>query len=102
MAKEQSEVDLDALEEVARELTEVLRDMGGPNGKADNNTYLPQGALGWNFFEADELYAAHDEMKAFISTDILALITELVDDFRKKSRQVKEAYEEAELKNNMK
>ncbi|MFG2192547.1 hypothetical protein [Streptomyces sp. NPDC048639] len=102
MAKEEYGVDLDALDQVMKELNQVLKDMGGPKDKAKNSTYLPNGALGNNFDEQKELQAAHESMKTFIEKNILGLIEGLVDDFGKKTKKVKEAYDDAEAKNSMK
>ncbi|MGP4002271.1 hypothetical protein [Streptomyces sp. 8N706] len=102
MAKEEYGVDLDALDQVVKELHTVLNRMGGPKGKAKNNTYLPNGALGNNFDEQKDLQAAHESMKHFIEKDILGLIEKLVDEFGKKTKKVKEAYDDAEADNAMK
>ena len=100
--KGQYKVDLDALDQVVKELNEVLKDMGGPKEKAGNNTYLPAGVLGKNFQEQEDLRKAHMEMKDFVSKHIIALIEDLVDDFGKKSRKAKEAYDDAEADSRMK
>lgn len=95
-------VDLDALDQVIKELNQVLKDMGGPRQKAANNTYLTPGILGKGFPEEGELRAAHGEMKNFIETNIITLIENLVDDFGKKSKKAKEAYDDAEADNKLK
>lgn len=94
--KGQYKVDLDALDQVVKELNEVLKDMGGPKEKAGNNTYLPAGVLGKNFQEQDNLRQAHANMKDFIDENIIQLIEDLVDDFGQKSKKAKEAYDDAE------
>lgn len=95
-------VDLDALDEVITSLNQVLRDMGGPKSKAQGGTYLPAGALGSGFLEKDELYQEHAKMKGYIEDQIIAQIEDMIDDFGKKSKKTKEAYEEAEHKNKIK
>jgi hypothetical protein len=92
-------VDLSALDEVVTALNNVLRDMGGPKGKASNNTYLPEGTLGKNFSEEEELRNAHDVMKIYIENKIIAKIESLVDEFGKKTKKAKDHYEEAEHAN---
>lgn len=100
MAKEYR-VDLDALDQVVKELNGVLKDMGGRKDNAKNRTYLPAGALGKNFTERDKMHQSHDEMKKYIEDKIVTLIEKLVDDFGQKTRKTKEAYDDAEQKNKM-
>ncbi|AJT65026.1 hypothetical protein [Streptomyces chattanoogensis] len=102
MAKEEYRVDLDALDQVVRELNEILRDMGGPRQKAENNTYLAPGALGENFSEQKELYDAHDEMVDHLKHDVIGPLEKLIDDFGQKTKKVKEAYDDSEIANTMK
>ncbi|MEU7182772.1 MULTISPECIES: hypothetical protein [Streptomyces] len=102
MASKEYGVDLDALDQVVKELNQVLKDMGGPKDKAKNQTYLPPGALGKNFSEQKKMHAAHDEMKHYIEENIVGLIERLVDDFGKKSKKTKDAYDDAEHDNSMK
>jgi hypothetical protein len=99
MAKEQYRVDLDALDQVVRELNEILRDMGGPKRTAENNTYLAPGALGVNFSEQQELYDAHDKMVDHLKHDVIGPLEKLIDDFGQKTKKVKEAYDDAEAEN---
>ncbi|MEU9114496.1 hypothetical protein AB0D04_22560 [Streptomyces sp. NPDC048483] len=101
MAKEQYRVDLDALDQVVRELNEILRDMGGPKHRAENNTYLAPGALGVNFSEQQELYDAHGTMVAHLQHDAIGPLEKLIDDFGQKTKQVKEAYDDAEAENSV-
>jgi hypothetical protein len=42
------------------------------------------------------LLAKHGEMKSYIETEIISKIEGLIDDFGKKSKKTKEAYEDAE------
>src|SRR5438128_180257 len=95
-------VDLDALDQVVKELNQVLNDMGGPKDKAKNQTFLPDGALGKGSEERDQMHNAHNKMKDYIETNIVALIEHMIDDFGKKSKQTKDAYEDAEHDNTMK
>lgn len=95
-------VDLDALDQVVKELNQVLKDMGGPKQKAANNTYLPPGVLGKGFPEQDQLRAAHAKMQDFIEKNVIDLIEDLVDDFGEKSKKTKEAYDDAEADNKLK
>jgi hypothetical protein len=96
MAKEQYGVDLSALDEVVKELNGVLKDMGGPKGKAEHNTFIPDGALGKGFSEERELYDEHARTKAYIHDEILKDIEDLIDDFGKKTEKTRGAYEDAE------
>lgn len=100
--KEQYGVDLDALDQVVRDLNQVLKDMGGTKGKAKNQTYLPDSALGKGFDEQKKMHGSHAEMKRFIEEDIVGLIERLVKDFGDKSKKTKEAYDDAEHDNSMK
>ncbi|GAA2652221.1 MULTISPECIES: hypothetical protein [Streptomyces] len=102
MASKEYGVDLDALDQLVKELNQVLKDMGGPKDKAKNQTYLPEGALGKGFDERGKLHNAHNEMKDFIQNQIVDKIEGLVDDFGKKSQKTKDAYADAEHDNTMK
>lgn len=94
-------VDLDALDQVVKELNQVLKDMGGPKDKAKNQTYLPDGALGKGFSERDRMHKAHNDMKQYIEQNIVNAIENMIDDFGKKSQKTKDAYEDAEHNNKM-
>ncbi|MCK7625625.1 hypothetical protein MUU72_21405 [Streptomyces sp. RS10V-4] len=102
MASKEYGVDLDALDQLVKELNQVLKDMGGPKDKAKNQTYLPDSALGKGFSERDKMHKAHNDMKDFIQTQIVDKIEGLIDDFGKKSKQTKDAYADAEHNNTMK
>ena len=95
-------VDLDALDQVVKDLNAVLKDMGGPKNKAANNTSLSGGVLGKNFAEQTSLHDAHEKMTDFINEHVIDLIEELVDDFGKRSKKAKEAYDDAEANSKMK
>ncbi|MFF2812000.1 hypothetical protein ACFVT2_33470 [Streptomyces sp. NPDC058000] len=101
MANEQYGVDLDALDQLVKELNQILKDMGGPNNRAKNQTYLPDKSLGNSFKELNELHDAHTEMQQYIQEKIVKKITDLIDEFGKKSKKTKEAYDDAEQRNKM-
>ncbi|MHC5260592.1 hypothetical protein ACYSUO_22150 [Streptomyces sp. UC4497] len=96
------EVDLDALDQVVKELNQVLSDMSGPKDKAKYGTYLPNGALGNGFSEAQELYDAHGEMKHKIEVDMIEKIEKLVEKFGKKTDTARGKYQDAEADNTVK
>ncbi|AIA06255.1 hypothetical protein ACWEQ8_16665 [Streptomyces noursei] len=101
MANEQYGVDLDALDQLVKELNQILKDMGGPNNRAKNQTYLPPKALGNSFGEQKDLHNAHTEMQQYIQEKIVKKITDLIDEFGQKSKKTKEAYDDAEQRNKM-
>ncbi|UQA92770.1 hypothetical protein [Streptomyces halobius] len=94
-------VDLDALDQVVKELNEVLKQMGDETSTAESSTYLPQGSLGDGFSEVSELYGAHAKVKADINR-LMKRVEGLVDTFGKKSAKVRDAYQDAEAENTMK
>ncbi|MFJ9128777.1 hypothetical protein ACIRJS_32220 [Streptomyces sp. NPDC102340] len=96
------EVDLDALDQVVKELNQVLSDMNGPKDKAKYGTYIPEGALGVDFSEAQELYDAHGDMKRRIEVDMIERIEKLVDKFGKKTKKAHGQYQNAEAENAVK
>ncbi|MBU7596073.1 hypothetical protein JGS22_000100 [Streptomyces sp. P38-E01] len=98
MSGDQYGVDLDALDQVVKELNQVIKDMGGPKSKAKDSTYLKPGSLGKGFKEESDLRDAHSEVKRDIET-IVDKIEDLVDDFGKKSNQTMGAYQNAEADN---
>ncbi|MFG2142478.1 hypothetical protein [Streptomyces sp. NPDC048650] len=100
MAKEYK-VNLDALDQVVRELNDVLKDMNGTKGKAGSGTFLPVSALGAHFNEREELNKEHEAMKKFIEQDILDRLEKMIDKFGKKTKKVKEHYDDAEHANKM-
>ncbi|MFG2864642.1 hypothetical protein [Streptomyces sioyaensis] len=93
-------VDLDALDQVVKELNEVLKDMGNSKSTAKHSTYLAKGTLGHKFKEAEQLYQAHDAMKGSIE-GLMHMVEGLVDQFGKKSSKVRGAYQDAEADNSM-
>lgn len=101
MASKEYGVNLDALDQLVKELNQVLKDMGGPKDKAKNQTYLPEGALGKGFDERDKMHKAHNDMKDFIQHQIVDKIEGLINDFGEKSKKTKDAYEDAEHDNKM-
>ncbi|MFF3547392.1 hypothetical protein ACFYXD_36870 [Streptomyces platensis] len=98
MAKEYR-VDLDALDQVVRELNGVLKDMNGTKGKAGSGTFFPPSSLGKKYKEHEMLHTAHADMKKFIEEEIVGKIEKLVDEFGQKSKKTKEAYDDAEHDN---
>ncbi|GGV00072.1 hypothetical protein GCM10010211_79300 [Streptomyces albospinus] len=102
MASKEYGVDLDALDQLVKELNQVLKDMGGPKDKAKNQTYLADGALGKGFDERDKMHKAHNDMKDFIQQQIVDKIEGLIHDFGDKSKKTKEHYEDAEHDNKFK
>lgn len=98
--KGQYGVDLDALDQVIKELNEVLKDMGGPKSTAKHSTFLAPGTLGKDFTEQEELYRAHSVMQNDIE-NLIGKVEELVDKFGKKSSKVRGAYQDAEADNSI-
>lgn len=98
MSGDQYGVDLDALDQVVKELNQVIKDMGGPKSKAKDSTYLKKGSLGQGFTEEAELRSAHSEVKEKIEK-LVDNIEDLVDDFGKKSKKTMGAYQNAEADN---
>ncbi|MDQ0990932.1 hypothetical protein [Streptomyces sp. V3I7] len=93
-------VDLSALEDVLRQLNEVISNLGNTSSNARYQTYLPPGALGSaDFAEANDLHLAHTEMKQHLE-DIVAHIHGLMDEFGTKTKKTHGAYQdqEAEIK----
>ncbi|AKA08921.1 hypothetical protein SAZ_30730 [Streptomyces noursei ZPM] len=86
---------------MVKELNQILKDMGGPNNRAKNQTYLPPKALGNSFGEQKDLHNAHTEMQQYIQEKIVKKITDLIDEFGQKSKKTKEAYDDAEQRNKM-
>ncbi|MFJ4716080.1 hypothetical protein [Streptomyces sp. NPDC088785] len=93
------EVDLDALDQVVKELNQVLKDMEGPKQKAKYGTDVPDGALGKGFSEAQELYDAHEKMKTKIQSEMIEKIEDLVDKFGRKTEKARGVYQDAEAEN---
>jgi hypothetical protein len=88
-------VDLSELEETVRKLSRVTTQMGKSVGDAKYKTYLPKGALGEHFAEADELAAAHEVMKRHIE-EIISVIHGVMDEFGTHTKKVHGNYQNAE------
>jgi hypothetical protein len=95
---EQYKVDLSEIEGTITKLNGVLKDMGTSRANCHNKTYLPKGALGTGFGEAEKLYAAHDEMKERLY-EIVAHLEEVLDDFGQKTKKTHDAFADAEAQN---
>ena len=93
MAEEVS-VDLDELEKTVTALNQVLKGLGQANTDAETNTYLPPGALGTGFDEADKLAAAHTEMKTYIE-DVVRYLNSAMDEFGRKTKYAHGAYQDS-------
>lgn len=100
MAHGQYGVDLDALDQVIKELNHVLKEMGDSTSTATNSTYLPKGSLGEGFAEETQLYGAHGKVKGDIEK-MMHMVEGLIDTFGKKSSKVRGAYQDAEADNAM-
>lgn len=94
MAEEVS-VDLDELEKTVGALNQVLKGLGQANTDAETNTYLPHGALGTGFDEADELATAHTEMKTYIE-DVVRYLNSVMDEFGRKTKYTHGAYQDSD------
>ncbi|CAL9405513.1 hypothetical protein SUDANB6_01546 [Streptomyces sp. enrichment culture] len=92
---EQYRVDLSEIEGTITRLNQVLKDMGRSSSNCKNNTYLPQGALGTGFEEADALYSAHAQMKRVLEK-IVEHLEEVLDDFGRKTKKTHDAFADAE------
>ncbi|WP_329145812.1 hypothetical protein OIU91_12655 [Streptomyces sp. NBC_01456] len=91
-------VDLDALDQVVKELNHVLQMMGDSTSTAKSSTYLAKGTLGQGFTEESQLYQAHGAMKGDIE-QLMEMVEGLIDRFGKKSSKVRGAYQDAEADN---
>ncbi|MBB1253754.1 hypothetical protein H3146_10290 [Streptomyces sp. OF3] len=98
MSDRQYGVDLDALDQVVKELNQVIKDMSGPRSTAKHATYLKAGSLGEGFKEERELRKSHDVVKTKIE-ELVEDIEGLIDDFGKKSSSTLGAYQNAEANN---
>ncbi|MGW2344706.1 hypothetical protein [Streptomyces sp. NPDC001661] len=95
MASDGYKVDLSALDQVIRKLNGVIGDLGKANADTKHNTYLPKGALGSGFDEAEELSRAHDEMKTHLE-EVVDHLEKVMDDFGSKTKKAHGAYQDAE------
>jgi methionine synthase II (cobalamin-independent) len=94
MAEEVS-VDLDELEKTVSALNQVLSGLGKANTDAATNTYLPAGALGTGFDEADKLANAHNEIKTYIE-DAVRYLNSVMDEFGRKTKYTHGAYQDTD------
>ncbi|AJP04109.1 hypothetical protein ACFY4K_20425 [Streptomyces leeuwenhoekii] len=95
---EQYKVDLSEIEGTITRLNRVLKDMGTSASNCKNTTYLPAGALGKNFREAEALYSAHEQMKERLY-EIVAHLESVLDDFGQKTKRTHDAFADAEAQN---
>ncbi|MFJ9128812.1 hypothetical protein ACIRJS_32395 [Streptomyces sp. NPDC102340] len=95
MAGDGYKVDLSALDNVIKKLNGVIGDLGKANTDTKHRTYLPKGALGTGFDEAEKLTAAHDEMKTYLEA-VVDHLESVMDDFGTKTKKAHGAYQDAE------
>ncbi|MEU0944690.1 hypothetical protein ABZ379_18100 [Streptomyces canus] len=95
---EQYKVDLSEIEGTITKLNGVLKDMSTSKASCQNKTYLPKGALGTGFGEAETLYAAHDQMKTVLE-GVVQYLEDLLDDFGQKTKKTHDAFSDAEAEN---
>jgi hypothetical protein len=88
---DQYKVDLSELEGTITKLNGVIRQLGQANSSAKYSTYLPHGALGSGFQEAEELAKAHTEMKAHIE-EIVDYLHEVMNEFGDKTKTAHDNY----------
>ncbi|WP_266388848.1 hypothetical protein [Streptomyces canus] len=94
MAEEVS-VDLDELEKTVTALNQVLSGLGKAGTDTATNTYLPPGAVGTGFDEADKLANAHNEIKTYIE-DAVRYLNTVMDEFGRKTKYTHGAYQDTE------
>ncbi|NEB06184.1 hypothetical protein [Streptomyces sp. SID13726] len=94
MAEEVS-VDLDELEKTVTALNRVLGDLGKADTDSKTNTYLPAGALGTGFGEAEALANAHNEIKTYIE-DAVKYLNTVMDEFGQKTKYAHGAYQDSD------
>ncbi|MFB7291940.1 hypothetical protein [Actinacidiphila glaucinigra] len=92
---DQYKVDLSELEDTITKLNGVISQLGVANVCAKNDTYLPPGALGAGFEEAEQLTRAHEGMKTHIEA-VVAYIHDVMNDFGGKTKKVHGHYSDAE------
>ncbi|MFK4103442.1 hypothetical protein ACI2L1_25865 [Streptomyces sp. NPDC019531] len=95
---EQYKVDLSEIEGTITKLNGVLKDMSTSSASCQNKTFLPKGALGTGFGEADKLYGAHEAMKERLY-EIVAYLEQVLDDFGQKTKKTHASYSDAEAQN---
>lgn len=94
MAEEVS-VNLDELEKTVTALNQLLNGLGKADTDAKTRTYLPEGALGTGFGEADKLANAHNEMKKYIE-DVVKYLNTVMDGFGQKTKYSLGAYQDSD------
>jgi hypothetical protein len=94
MAEEVS-VDLDELEKTVTALNQVLSGLGKAGTDTATNTYLPPGAVGTGFDEADKLANAHNEIKTYIE-DAVRYLNTVMDEFGRKTKYTHGAYQDTD------
>lgn len=92
---DQYKVDLSELEDTITKLNGVISQLGVANVCARHDTYLPPGALGAGFEEADKLARAHEDMKTHIEA-VVSYIHDVMNDFGGKTKKVHGHYSDAE------
>ncbi|MGW2350268.1 hypothetical protein OG539_29745 [Actinacidiphila glaucinigra] len=92
---DQYKVDLSELEDTITKLNGVISQLGVANVSAKNDTYLPPGALGAGFDEAEKLTRAHEDMKTHIEA-VVTYIHDVMNDFGGKTKKVHGHYSDAE------
>lgn len=95
---EQYKVDLSEIEGTITKLNGVLKAMSTSKSSTKSKTYLPKGALGTGFGEAEGLYTAHDQMKEVLE-GVVQHLEDLLDDFGKKTKKTHDAFSDAEADN---
>jgi hypothetical protein len=95
---EQYKVDLSEIEGTITKLNRVLKDMGTSASNSKSKTYLPAGALGTGFAEAEALYSAHEQMKEVLH-QIVDHLEDVLDDFGQKTKKTHDAFHDAEAQN---
>lgn len=92
---EEVRVDLDELEKTVAALNQVLSGLGKAGTDTATNTYLPPGALGTGFDEADKLAGAHNEIKTYIE-DAVRYLNTVMDEFGRKTKYTHGAYQDTD------
>ncbi|MBA2944899.1 hypothetical protein [Streptomyces himalayensis] len=95
---EQYKVDLSEIEGTITKLNRVIKDMSTSATSCQGKTYLPQGALGTGFGEAEALFGAHEQMKERLY-EIVAHLEDVLDDFGQKTKRTHDAFHDAEAQN---
>ncbi|WP_353945082.1 hypothetical protein ABII15_28310 [Streptomyces sp. HUAS MG91] len=101
MAGDGYKVDLSALDNVIKKLNGIIGDLGKTSQDTKHKTYLASGALGFSpsceapFQEADDLAAAHGDMKTYLES-VVHHLEEVMDDFGAKTKRAHGAYQDAE------